>query len=400
MAAGDTCNVASGTYDERVTINTPGNSGAPITYAASGKVIMKGFTINASYITIRGFEITNTDADWTDGPGIIVTSGNNCLIENNYVYEATYKGIVTSSSTSSCTIKNNRLYRNGMVGVEVAGNNNTVEGNEIWGTIQHHPKWPNPPGADADGIRFFGSGHVIRNNHIHDITYNDPENVDPHIDCFQTWGDSWNQAGSDIVFEKNLCVALESHATRENGHGFMLQGASGLVIRNNIIRTFGGINTGGGECSNLTIINNLFASDPTFPVDRSPIGIGLFDAPNCTIKNNIFYNQPSHIIYVTGSSGTGLDVGYNLMYRSDGKSLWGSPYPHDLWGVNPKFVAAGSDFHLASDSPCIDAGAGLSMVTNDFDGNSRPEGNAYDIGPYEQRLVSKPTSPKNLRVLP
>jgi len=397
MAAGDACSVLSGTYNERVRINKSGNSGAPITYNTSGKVTMKGFTISASHIRISEFEITDTDADWTDGAGINVTSGNNCLIEDNYVYYATCRGIVTSSVTSLCTIKNNRLYRNGMLGIEVAGSSHTVEGNEIWGTIQHHPKWPDPPGADADGIRFFGTGHVIRSNYIHDITFNDPENVDAHIDCFQTWGDSWNQAGSNIVFERNRCVVLES-VQGGNGHGFMLRGATNLTIRNNIIQSFGGVNTGGGGCSNLTIVNNVFASDPSFSLDGSPVGIGLFDAPNVTIKNNIFYNQPGHVIYVAGTSSTGLDVGYNLMYRTDGKSLWTSAYPHDLVNVDPKFVAPGSDFHLKADSPCIDAGVALSMVTTGFDENNRPEGDGYDIGPYEM-LKDNLSPPKNLRTI-
>jgi parallel beta-helix repeat protein len=389
MVAGDTCTVLPGTYDSRVRVYRSGNSGAPISYNTSGKVTMKGFTISASYINISGFEITNTDADWTDGAGINVTSGNTCRIEGNYVYEATCRGIVTSSGSSSCMIKNNRLYRNGMLGIEVAGSNHTVEGNEIWGTIQHHPKWPDPPGADADGMRFFGTGHLISGNYIHDISLKDPLNVDPHIDCFQTWGDYWNQAASNVVFEKNRCVVLESSATG-NGHGFMLRGASNLIIRNNVIQSFGGVNTGGGGCSNLTILNNVFASDPTFSLDLNPIGIGLFSAPNVTIKNNIFYNQPGHIIYATGTSSNGLDVGYNLVYRSDGASLWTSAYPHDLWNVDPKFIVPGSDFHLKADSPCIDNGITLSNVTSDFEGTSRPQGNGYDIGAYEQEPLSPP----------
>lgn len=395
MVAGDICLVQPGEYGERVYVKASGNSGSPIAYNASGTVKTKGFTINASYIKIIGFDITDTDADWTNGAGINVTNGNNCIIADNYVYEATCRGIVTSSASSFCTIKNNRLYRNGMVGIEVAGTNHTVEGNEIWGTIQHHPKWPDPPGADADGMRFFGRGHMIRNNYIHDITFEASENVDPHIDCFQTWGDSWSQAGTDIVFEQNRCIVLECQPTG-NGHGFMLKGASNLIIRNNIIQSFGGVNTGAGGCSNLTIVNNVFASDPTFPLDNSPNGIGLFNAPNVTIKNNIFFDQPAHAIYVAGTSTSGLDVGYNLNYRSDGAPLWTSAYPHDLWNVDPKFVAPGNDFHLKADSPCIDRGIALLTVTSDFDGTSRPQGSGFDMGAYEQKVL---VPPANLRMV-
>lgn len=398
MVAGDTCTVLAGTYDERIQITRSGTPSAPITYIASGKVTTKGFRIAASYVSVKGFEITNTGANWTEGVGIDVASGTNCVIENNYIYEATCRGIATSASTDSCTIRNNRLYRNGMVGIDLYGTNHLVEKNEIWGTIQHHPKWPDPPGADADGIRLFGSGHTFRANYIHDITYKDAENVDPHIDCFQTWTDAYHAPAKNIVFEGNRCVVLESLSSNANGHGFMLHGASYLTIRNNIIQAFGGVNTGAGGCSNLTIVNNVFSSDLSFPTDRSPIGIGLFNAPYVTIKNNIFYNLPDHLIYVSGTSSTGLDVGYNLAYRSDGKPPAGSPYPNDLWNVNPKFINPGSDFHLQADSPCIDKGISLSAVNTDFEGIPRPQGNGYDIGAYEKKEDVLPP-PKGLKVL-
>src|SRR5262249_30848580 len=51
---------------------------------------------------------------------------------------------------------------------------------------------------------------------------------------------------------------------------------------------------------------------------------------------------------------------------------------------DPRFVdAAGADFHLQPTSPAIDAGAAVSDVRTDFDGVSRPQGAAYDIGAYE-----------------
>ena len=56
---------------------------------------------------------------------------------------------------------------------------------------------------DADGIRFFGSGLIIRRNRIYDITLNDPENIGLHIDCFQTWGPAYQ-----ITFEQNFCENL------------------------------------------------------------------------------------------------------------------------------------------------------------------------------------------------
>src|SRR5919108_3053305 len=61
MVAGDTAIVRAASSSERVQVTRSGTSGAPITYQAEGTVVMKGFTIRASYIHVTGFEITDTD---------------------------------------------------------------------------------------------------------------------------------------------------------------------------------------------------------------------------------------------------------------------------------------------------------------------------------------------------
>jgi parallel beta-helix repeat protein len=388
MTAGYTVVVFPGEYDERVYITSSGTSGHPITYEAEGTVTMKGFTVTADYITIEGFDITDTEDDWSDGWGVFV-EGSHCVLENNYVYFATRGGIILFANggddpvTSNCVVMNNRLHRNSQVGIEVQGRNNLIEGNEIWRTIQYHPKWTNPPGwVDADGMRFFGVGHTIQKNYIHDIKLDDPENVNPHIDCFQTWGSG---AGQDIIFEQNYCENLN-----EGMYAFMLQDANNLIIRNNIIQAYGGMNTGGGGNSHLTIVNNIFANDLSF--QAYPGGIGLESCPHAIVKNNIFYDQPHHTISVTGNR-SGQEIDYNLAYRSDGQPSacykieyqCVDPAPaHDLWDVDPLFIdPAFNDFHLLGGSPAIDAGIALAEVSNDFDGVPRPQGDGYDIGTFE-----------------
>jgi len=392
VTAGDSVVVLPGMYDERVQITSSGLSGAPITFQAEGTVTMKGFRITADHIIIQGFDITNTDNSWGEGWGILV-EGSDCVLENNYVYFATRGGILlyayggNDPVTSNCLVKNNRLYRNATVGIEVHGRNNLIVGNEIWRTIQYHPKWTDPPSwVDANGIVFLGSGHTIRKNYIHDITHDDPENVDPHIDCFQTWGSG---AGQYVIFEQNICEVLENQDNK-NGHGFMLEDARNIIIRNNIIKAYGGINTGGGGNSHLTIANNIFVNDLSFHPD--PGGVGLGDCPYTVVKNNIFYDQPGQTISAIGNR-IGQEIDYNLAFRSDGQSSWCyaidyecvDPAPgHHLWDVDPMFInPASGDFRLQGGSPAIDAGITLAEVLNDFDGISRPHGSGYDIGAYE-----------------
>jgi hypothetical protein len=383
MMAGDRCIVLPGNYGERVHITTSGSSDAPITYLAEGTVTTKGFTVEADYITIKSFYITDTDDHWRDGVGIFV-KGSHCVIEDNYVHFATRGGIwlyadpADAPFTSDCIIRNNRLYRNAVSGIEVYGRNHLVEDNEIWRTIQYHPTWTNPSSVDADGMRFFGTGHKIRKNHIHDITYDDPENVNPHIDCFQTWGPAY-----DIVFEQNFCEVLEFQTQLEGGQGFMISEQNApvrnLTIINNVLQAFGHLNV--FDCENLVIVNNTLTSDPSFySLHRS--SIILTNSLSATVKNNIFYNiyRP---LSTDESSQRRLDAGYNNVYRGDGQPLEGSPSPHDLWDVNPQFLnPAANDFHLRSYSPCVDAGINAG-ITEDFDGIPRPQEAGYDIGAYE-----------------
>jgi hypothetical protein len=88
--------------------------------------------------------------------------------------------------------------------------------------------------------------------------------------------------------------------------------------------------------------------------------------------------------YVAGWSDADLSKvagGNNLWYGKGAAPAW------DLSPLNsdPKFVdTAQADMHLMQGSPALDAGRDLSpVVTVDFDGVSRPQGPAYDIGAYE-----------------
>lgn len=385
VSAGNTVIVESGNYPERVRVVRSGVSESPITFQAEGRVVMEGFTVKADHVTIKDFEITNTPDNETDGVGIFV-QGSYCDLENNYIHYATRGGITLFDETgipiqtSNCTVRNNRLYRNAHHGIEVSGETHLIEGNEIWGTIQYHPNWINPPpSADADGIRFFGSGHIFRGNFIHDISLNDPYNLDPHIDAFQTWG---NPDGTDvtnnIIFEKNI-ISLQEGAV-----GWQIEGAiHDLIIRNNKVEAHdAGIRgyAGTGSPHNLFIANNIFIGR----LSVSPVGITITNAINVTFNNNIILDQTFKTLDI---SGEGNDVAYNLAYNRDGSippAPNALPLINSLWGIDPLFTDSWiMDYHLQTASPAINAGVPLTYVNEDFDGIVRPQGAGYDIGPFE-----------------
>jgi PKD repeat protein len=389
LKGGDTAIVNAGTYNERVVINSSGSSGSLISFQAQGTVQCQGFTVKGNYIQVKGFKVTAIQPTWTaEGYGIWV-EGANCVIENNFAYYCPTGGIVTTASSASCLIRNNRCQRNALNGIEINGVNHLIENNEIWATISYHTPTNWSPSGDANGIMYWGSGHIFRKNYIHDISYSDPENQGylPHIDAFQTFADANHPGGAtNVVFERNLVILTDYRDGGARCVAFTLRDASSITIRDNILIAFGGIETGGngGTCHHLKLQNNTFVGNLTYPPSCWPIGISLENCPYSAVKNNIVYDQVNLAIYISGSTYTGLDIGYNCTYNSDGTNPFGTPQPHDLWGVNPKFVdAAGRNYHLQSSSPCINTGAALTDNAIDYDGNPRPIGNGWDIGAYE-----------------
>jgi len=397
MIAGDAVFVSAGIYPERITVSNSGSAGSLIYFLADGTVECQGFTVIGNYIRVRGFTVTGDQPTWgPEGYGIWV-EGNFCTIDDNYAYHSQRGGINLRPQSANCIVRNNRCFRNGMAGMEIHGTNHIVENNDVWGSIAIPPQ-DIPESADADGIRFFGSGHIFRGNYIHDIKYEDPENTkfNPGIDAFQTWGDANHASASNILIDKNFIYLPGYKAKWVTCNGFMFRDCRYIVIRNNIVITHGGTNTVGGNVEHLTIINNTVIGSLSYLASNDPAGIILTNCPNSTVKNNIVYDQASWAISLEGTTYTGLDIGNNCTYNSDGSIPFGTPYPQDLWGINPLFVnPAHGDYHLKTGSPCIDAGATLADVTDDYDHNARPAGTAYDIGAFECTAPAITTQPQS-----
>ena len=143
------------------------------------------------------------------------------------------------------------------------------------------------------------------------------------------------------------------------------------------------------------VYNNTFYNCPINPVEAV---IGVYSAytsqSTAASANNIIYgsspSQPALYIESSGKFNSTNDLYYNVTAPSgSGVTITGSKT------ANPLFVTNGSDFHLQSSSPAINAGTSAvsSMVTTDYDFISRPQGSAYDIGAYEYVSSGGATTP-------
>ncbi len=142
----------------------------------------------------------------------------------------------------------------------------------------------------------------------------------------------------------------------------------------------------------LTAVNVILAFN-TFPNGGHAVyAWGVQESVALTIVNSTIVSNTSTGIFCDANSTATL---VNLILWNNGDDLAGCTASYsDIEdgdagtgniSADPRFVdAAGYDFHLRADSPCVDAGAGPSVFPyvpdTDWDGDVRPMGSGYDIG--------------------
>jgi len=333
-----------GSTNERVTVTRPSIDFE----CAAAPCQMQGFVISASNITVNGFSIDNIP-NVSNGFGIYVTS-TNCTLTNNYITHGNWGGISTSSASSGCLIKNNTLAYNSQSGLKILGSNHTVQGNDISHSIQN-PSWTtNGVNLDADGILFFGSNNTFVGNYVHDISYNDPGNTSPHIDCHQTWANNDNANG--IVFNGERCI-LDNivSSTEEASTCFTTQENTGTILVENSLLdcTMGAFlkPTDGGSINfNHNQIIGQLQQSPSYS-----FGIWSNGAVGVTLTNNIVYDFSGDSVFV--KNGGSVSGNNNLFYDSfKNVTFTGYSTAKDLANLDPKMDA---NYYLLPGSPAIGA---------------------------------------------
>jgi len=417
VAAGDTVIIASGAYKENVTISTSGTTSAPITFqgqntptvvqstptttaclGSGNSCILGTVMIVASQVSFKNMEVGGSPVK----PGIvagITVKGSNNEVSSNFIHNSWKEGISVNAGTSSNRILNNKIMYAVVSGIYFDGQNHLIQGNTITHSVTRPADRVALPGStDPDGIRFFGSGSIVRGNVIKDIYLDEsPEADAPHQDCFQTWG-----SANDITFDRNYCELenptsysspMEKFFMVERGSS-STSTVSGLKIVNNIFVSkattllWTPIQLGNEACStsyplqSITIENNTFVHPGDVAAD---FGILLRCTNSATIRNNVFYNfgNDSYSYIYQDRGNNSIAISNNSVYNSKGTPPKGGAYPGDtaLWMKNPQFNS-GSDFHLQNISPLIDTGY-ADGISVDFDGNPRPQGNGIDVGSFE-----------------
>ncbi len=190
------------------------------------------------------------------------------------------------------------------------------------------------------------------------------------------------RAGGGVYIYGNVdlegVLILENHASQSGGGIFLGSGYNGGRIANNyVIRnsaSMQGMSVIASD-SSVEIANNTIVGD------SSGEGVYVSDTANGLLEltNNIV---TGHAVGITGDAGASVTLSHNDVWGNTTNYSVVSPGVGDI-SVDPDFVDPGNDdYHLASDSPCINAGTVVDGLTLDYDGDLRT-GTLLDIGADE-----------------
>ncbi|MDH7599476.1 MAG: discoidin domain-containing protein, partial [Sedimentisphaerales bacterium] len=142
---------------------------------------------------------------------------------------------------------------------------------------------------------------------------------------------------------------------------------------------------------NCTFVGNNCPDGFIFDIRDSTDAAAIKEIVNCIIaNNNIAASGTTSTIFsfASGYNDT-TTIKNNLFFSNSGLDPVG-PDGATIIGTNgnitadPLFVDPDNgDYHLQAESPAVDAGLALSLVTDDFDHVARPVGKGYDIGAFE-----------------
>jgi hypothetical protein len=365
---GDLIIVKEGEYDEKISFDPKkiyGTEEKPLIIKSEKKHKAKVNSFNlkfGDYVTIDGFEITGSTISTGGSKGV--------KIINNYIHDLKGQvGIVVDGENDY--VAGNYILRCNK-GIVVGGKNNLVENNEIERLIYVN--------QDADYFRVFGEGHIIRNNYMHGTKR---EEIGPsHTDGFQTFDNNGEYLRHTII-EGNFIE--DFYAQGFMGEGGIYYHSYDITFRNNIFKDAGAWGLCISSIRDVKVYNNIFINLGIHGVgftyrDKSKPSSG-------EVFNNIFYNGGN---FYWAQEGCNIKAGNNILFSTK-NYIDPSKFPNDIVNKDPLFMnIQKNDFHLHPSSPAIDKGKELTPSFPDRDGNERPTGKNWDIGPYEYKEIKSP----------
>lgn len=360
--AGDIVNFAAGNYPETATVffSNSGTSVNPITFNGTGTVTFRcNIRIDGSYIVLNG--LTISPAIYVQWEAVRL-SGQHITMDN-------------------CTVKNyNACAGNQAVAI-------TFNDGSAFNTVQNSTI---SDMEDIDAFHVWGHDQTIRNVLVTNLTgpHYDAGTAAPcggynHTDFFQTWG-GWDGVSCYNILVEN-CRVIDCAIQLGNTANSNRPGLHDITFRNNVFANVdAAFFTGVPE---TYFYNNVFYNVG----DAQGYAVSFYNQNNYSsagseFKNNVFLANIKDIDDHNGANNVTIANNYfanaNYSAKTNGQPM-GTNF---INGGDPKFANVGGlDFHLLTGSPLINAGATLSPVFPDRDGDARS--GSWDIGVDEFGVV-------------
>jgi hypothetical protein len=297
---------------------------------------------------------------------------NNCALDSNSA--AHYGGGAFLAELNNCTVSNNSaVYPGG------GGGGGGVEGGLLNNCVLNANIANNGGGADGStSVGFPILSNCVLLGNVATNGTGGGANFCILNNCTLSGNKSWSVLGpfgggggayhstlnNSLIFSNS---SPGSYPTFSNGGG----GGTCMCILTNCILAYNTAGTNGGGDYQSKLVNCTVVGNSTM------VGGGGF---NSTAENCILY-------YNFGGDYYSLSTAFSMNYCCTTSPTNGSENITNA----PLFVnLAGGDFHLLSNSPCINSGNNAYVTgATDLDGNPRVVGGTADIGAYEYQ---KPTS--------
>ncbi|MDE2441914.1 MAG: right-handed parallel beta-helix repeat-containing protein [Betaproteobacteria bacterium] len=403
-------------------VQTPAlyTGGAWPTARAGDFIVMRGHGTSAPWTDV-GFEKYFMRFRDKSGSAPTGASGTGPIVVMGYPNEDVYiRGLLANGMTAGCMSGVNGQSWTGMgqwVGltnlrIDCEGYDGPIS-QQIWGhnwrVVNNDLSASTAPRTGSSiprmaGITGNGNNSVWLGNHIHDIQGSSGECHGIYIDGDGSYEIAYNNVhnirdgnginlyanggnGSDVINNVNLHHNV-FHDVSKHGINIADGSKAGFKVWNNVVYNvaYAAVRFNTTDLTGAKIFNNTFYNTYTSYDPKNPSSYGAitndWNLPSgaLDIENNIF-SVASGSPYNSGSNGVPSSAGtiaHNLWFNgSDTTGFDSAPV-----AGNPKFVTAGSDFHLQSGSPAIGVGvatsAVTSLVTTDYDAKSRSS--TMDLG--------------------
>ncbi len=363
------------------------------------------------YTNVQAGVTDNTTVCW----GIILNGSggdyDNALIDNNKIWQAYVGignyGVATTGINDNGVISNNTIGDSASAtsaiklrGIEVTQSNNlTIQSNDIFGNAAG-----NTNSTQAGVLESTGTSNLtVTRNHIHDFYYTGTGGlgcygiisaanagttniINNMIHDIKGDGDQFNTATNIFWMPAGITVSGTNSGTLNiDNNSIYMNGATLTTSFNGnsaCISTIAGL-------TGINLRNNALRNSMTTVAAPGTNKTYAFGAIGATSSATMFGTINNNDYYV---NGVGPKVGTFGQVDKTALADWQTATGQDGASISsdPLFIST-SNLHIVG-PPLQNAGQTLANVPNDFDGDSRPQGAAYEIGADENEPAASPTA--------